>query len=420
MLLRPRNHSLWRRIKSGLHPVRLILALALCLTLGSAPAMARNASLLIDAETGQVIRSDQANALWYPASLTKMMTAYMVFEAIKAGKVTWEDKLTVSANAATQSPTKFGLKSGQKITVEQAVKAMLVVSGNDAAVALAETISGDEASFASAMTATARGIGMERSVFRNASGLPDNDQVTTAHDMGVLALKILTDYPEHYHLFNLRSVTIAGKTRGTVNGILSSYPGADGMKTGFTCGSGYNLVASAKRDGRRLIGVILGGRNRGERAALMTALLNAGFGGDANGDTSLAQLAIQISAAEQGPPPVTLGAGQCAQTASTDEDGTITSASRLSGWGIVFGAFPKRADAEAMIRRMQKDLSGTVGKGRPAIIEKTWEGVSRYSALLVGLEQADAGKACKKVWAEKGYCLALSPAVLSNPSAEWR
>lgn len=418
MLLRPHDHRLWRRFRTGFQAFALVIALVLAFW--SNPAAARSASLLIDAETGQVIRSDQANALWYPASLTKMMTAYMVFEAVKAGKIDWEDKLTVSANAAGQSPTKFGLKSGQKITVEQALRAMLVVSGNDAAVALAETIAGDEASFAARMTTTARGIGMQRSVFKNASGLPDNDQVTTAHDMGVLALKIITDYPEHYHFFNLRSVTIAGKTRGTVNGILSSYPGADGMKTGFTCGSGYNLVASAKRDGRRLIGVVLGGRNRGERAALMTQLLNAGFGSSDDGDDSLAQLAIKISAAEQGPPPVTLKAGECAQTASTDEDGTITSASRLSGWGIVFGAYPKRADAEALIRRMQKNLSGTIGKSRPAIIEKTWEGVTRYSALLVGLEQGDAGKACKKIWSDKGYCLALSPAVLSNPGAEWR
>lgn len=410
---RPGNS--WRSWLAKLAALLLVFALAV------PPAFARNASLLIDAGNGEVLQSQQANALWYPASLTKLMTAYVVFQAVEAGKVEWDTKITVSGNAASQSPTKFGLKSGQKITVEQALKAMLVVSGNDAAVALAEALGGTEAAFAQMMTATARSIGMERSVFRNASGLPDNDQVTTAHDMGVLAIQILKNYPQHYHLFNLRSVTIGGRTQGTVNGILSSYPGADGMKTGFTCGSGYNLVASAMRDGRRLIGVVLGGRNRGERAALMTALLNAGFSKNGAGGAKLSDLAINISATEQGPPPVLLNGGECSRTASTDDGtSTITSSARLSGWGIVFGAFPKRDLAEATITTMKKGLAGTISKGRPAIIEKTWEGVSRYSALLVGLDQADAGKACKKIWAEKGYCLALSPAVLTNPNAEWR
>ncbi|MBL8709600.1 MAG: D-alanyl-D-alanine carboxypeptidase, partial [Rhodospirillaceae bacterium] len=275
--------------------------------------------------------------------------------------------------------------------------------------------------FAQIMTAKAREIGMSRSVFRNASGLPDSDQVTTAHDMAVLAMRILRDYPQHYHFFSARNVSIGGRSLATVNGILGSYPGADGMKTGFTCGSGYNLVASAARHGRRLIGVVLGGRNRGERSALMTALLNKGFGKPAADGPSLAEMAIQVSAAEQGPPPVLLNGGECSRVAAADDGtSTIRSTARLSGWGIVFGAFPKQQLAEATIADMRKRLDGTIKAGRPAIIERTWEGVSRYSALLVGLEQGDAGKACKKIWAENGYCLALSPAVLTNPNAEWR
>ncbi|WP_374375548.1 D-alanyl-D-alanine carboxypeptidase family protein [Dongia sp.] len=422
MLLRPHSDRPYiARLRALLPCLAGWLGLALLfLGLSVPPALARNASLLIDAETGRVLQSQQANALWYPASLTKLMTAYMVFQAVEAGKIGWEDKITVSAYAAGQSPTKFGLKTGQKITIEQALKAMLVVSGNDAAVALAEAIGGSEETFAQMMTATARNIGMERSVFRNASGLPDSGQVTTAHDMAVLAMRIINNYGQHYHLFSLRSITIAGRTQGTVNGILSSYPGADGMKTGFTCGSGYNLVASAKRDGRRLIGVILGGRNRGERASLMTALLNSGFSKKGKDGLSLADLAIQISTAEQGPPPVLLNGGECGATVADDGTSTITSSARLSGWGVVFGSFPKRDLAEATVAKMKKQLTGTIGKGRPAIIEKTWEGVSRYSALLVGMEQGDAGKACKKVWEDKGYCLALSPAVLTNPNAEWR
>jgi D-alanyl-D-alanine carboxypeptidase len=396
-----------------------VLAVFLGLAAAS-PAAARNVSVLVDAKDGTVLRADGANALWYPASLTKMMTAFLVFEAAKAGKLHFADKIVVSANAAGQSPTKFGLKSGQKITVEQALTAMIVVSGNDAAVALAEAIGGSEERFAQMMTETAHRIGMTRSEFRNASGLPHAGQVTTARDMAELAMHILEGYPEHYHFFSKRSVTIAGRTQQSVNGILSSYQGADGMKTGFTCGSGYNLVASAKRNGRRLIGVVLGGSNRGERASLMTQLLNAGFSQPASVKPKLKDMAIKVAAEDQGPPPTLLKGGDCDKRVAEDGNSTITSTARISGWGVVFGAFPQKALAESTIATMKTKLKGTIKKGRPAIIQRTWEGLTRYSALLVGLDQAEASKACKKVWAENGYCLALSPAVLSNPDAEWR
>jgi D-alanyl-D-alanine carboxypeptidase len=261
---------------------------------------------------------------------------------------------------------------------------------------------------------------MTRSEFRNASGLPNAGQVTTARDMAELAMHILESYPEHYHFFGKRSVTIAGRTQPSVNGILSSYQGADGMKTGFTCGSGYNLVASAKRNGRRLIGVVLGGSSRGERAALMTQLLNAGFQQGSAERPKLKDMAIKVAAEEQGPPPTLLKGGDCDQRVAEDGNSTITTTARISGWGVVFGAFPQKGQAEKTIATMKTRLKDTIKKGRPAIIQRTWEGLTRYSALLVGLDQAEAGKACKKVWAENGYCLALSPAVLSNPDAEWR
>lgn len=395
-----------------------ILAIFLALNMGTAEA--RSVNVLVDVTNGAILRAEGANALWYPASLTKMMTAFMVFEAAKAGQIQLSDKITVSANAAGQSPTKFGLKAGQKITVEQAVTAMITVSGNDAAVALAEAIGGSEENFARMMTHTAHRIGMTRSEFKNASGLPNAGQVTTARDMAQLAMRIFENYPEHYHFFGNRSVTIAGRTQPSVNGILSSYQGADGMKTGFTCGSGYNLVASAKRDGRRLIGVVLGAGSRGERAAQMTQLLNAGFKTADAGQPKLRDAAIKVSADEQGAPPTILKGGACDQRVAEEGNSTITSTARISGWGVVFGAFPKKSQAESMVANMKTKLKGTIKKGRPAIIQRTWEGITRYSALLVGLDQGDAGKACKQVWAEEGYCLALSPAVLSNPDAEWR
>jgi len=233
-------------------------------------------------------------------------------------------------------------------------------------------------------------------------------------------MHILENYPEHYVYFGKRTVTIGGKTRPSVNGILSSYQGADGMKTGFTCGSGYNLVASAQRDGRRLIGVVLGAGSRGERAAQMTQLLNTGFGLGEGEQPKLRDMAVKVSADEQGAPPTILKGGDCDQRVAEEGNSTITSTARISGWGVVFGAFPKKSLAERTVEVMRLKLKGTIKKGRPAIIQRTWEGITRYSALLVGLDQADAGKACKQVWAEKGYCLALSPAVLSNPEADWR
>lgn len=383
-------------------------------------ADARNVSLVVDADSGRVLKADHANALWYPASLTKMMTVYVTLSAIEAGKLSFDTEITVSNYAAGQSPTKFGFRPGQKITVKQAIEAAIVASANDAAVALAEQIAGNEDNFAQRMTETAHGLGMTRTVFRNATGLPNDGQVTTAHDMAVLAMSILRQFPKHYHFFSLRSVTIGSRTLPTVNGILGSYDGADGLKTGFTCGSGYNLVASAERRGRRLIGVVLGGSNRGERAALMTKLLNTGFGLDDTARPKLDEFAGKIASDEQGPPPVTLKSADCSAVASDDGRSTITSSSRLSGWGIVFGSFPKQDQAKQMIGKMQGKLKGAIMGGRPAIIQRTYEGTSRYSALLVGLKPEDASKACKQLWAEQAYCLALNPIVLNDPSALWR
>lgn len=382
-------------------------------------ADARSVTLVVDADSGRVLRADHANALWYPASLTKMMTVYVALSAIEAGKLSFDTEITVSANAAAQSPTKFGFRTGQKITVKQAIEAAIVASANDAAVALAEQIAGSEAEFARQMTEFAHGLGMGRTVFRNATGLPNNDQVTTAHDMAVLAMALLRQFPKHYHFFSLRSVTIGNRTLPTVNGILGSYDGADGLKTGFTCGSGYNLVASAERRGRRLVGVVLGGSNRGERAALMTNLLNAGFGLDDSARPKLDEIAVRIAPEEQGPPPVTLKSAECSAVAS-DDGSTITARSRLSGWGIVFGAFIKQDQAKQMIGKMQGKLKGTITAGRPAIIQRTYEGVSRFSALLVGLKADEASKACKQLWSEKTYCLALNPKILNDPNALWR
>jgi len=348
-----------------------------------------------------------------------MMTVYVALSEIEAGRLSFDDKIEVSSYAAGQSPVKFGLKAGQVITVRQAINAAIVASANDAAVALAEKVAGSEEAFAARMTAMARDLGMARTVFRNASGLPHDGQVTTARDMAVLATALLRDYPKHYPLFNQRAVTIGKRSRGTVNGILGSYAGADGFKTGFTCGSGYNLVASATRDGRRVIGVVLGSPNRGQRTIEMTGLLNRAFTSGATKGVTLAELGQMMTAADSGPAPTILSGGKCTEAVGED-GGTITSAARLSGWGVVFGAYPQRDKAEQVLKSA-KDSLGTLAKGgRPAIVQKAYEGTARYSAMLVGLDQQAAGKACKALWDKDVYCLAVSPEVLGNPDSVWR
>ena len=394
-----------------------VIALFGLLFLGSLSAYAAN--LVVDVESGEVISADAPNHLWYPASLTKMMTVYVALTEIKAGRLKFEDKITVSARAANVSPVRFGLRAGQVITVRQAINAAIVASGNDAAVALAEKIGGSEDAFARIMTSTARSLGMARTVFRNASGLPDDGQVTTARDMAMLALALLSDYPQHYPLFNQRAVTIGKRSRGTVNSILGSYEGADGFKTGFTCGSGYNLVASAQRNGRRVIGVVLGSHNRAQRVMDMTKMLNRAFSDkDATGP-QISDLAL--SAADSGAAPTILSGGACSDAQMAGEQGgTITSAARLSGWGVVFGAYHQRDDAKRVLESAKTTL-GTLAKGgRPAIVQKAYEGTERYSAMLVGLDQAAAGRACKALWDAKAYCLAVSPEVLGNPDSVWR
>ncbi|MBL9034913.1 MAG: D-alanyl-D-alanine carboxypeptidase [Rhodospirillaceae bacterium] len=382
---------------------------------------AQAASLVVDAKSGAVLSADAPNHLWYPASLTKMMTVYVALSEIAAGRLSLDDKIKVSAAAAGVSPVRFGLQAGQVITVREAINAAIVASGNDAAVALAEKVGGSEPAFAQKMTAMARSLGMGRTVFRNATGLPDDGQVTTARDMAVLAMALLRDYPEHYPLFNQRSVTIGKRSRGTVNSILGSYQGADGFKTGFTCGSGYNLVASVERDGRRVIGVVLGSASRGQRVSEMTKLLNKAFAAGTLSKESVTRLALKTSADDAGSPPTILTGGACsAAQLAGGESGVITSAARLSGWGIVFGAYPDKAKAQKVLEEAKKGLGPLAKGGRPAIVQKAFEGSAKYSAMLVGLEQGAAGKACKAMWEKNAYCLALSPQVLGNPEMVWR
>ena len=398
----------------------LLLVVAVWTLIAPAPGRAQEmASIVVDAETGEVLSSVQPTRRWYPASTTKIMTVYLTFVAIENGTLTLDEVLTVSDNAANQPETAIGLRPGEKITVENAIKAVIVRSANDAATLLAERIAGSEARFAAMMSLKARAMGMTRTVFRNASGLPDDKQMTTVRDMAILTQTILKEFPDLYRFFDTRTVTRDGQELGTFNGFLGSFPGADGLKTGFTCGSGYNLVASAERDGRRLIGVVFGAGNGGARTAEMIRILGEGFADDAPADTlMLASLPNATEGTEAEGPPFRLPPTECELGASVAADGPLTNV--LPGWAVVFGAYVAKEEAEAVLDKSRAMLDGVLSKGRPAIVQRQTEGVSRYAALLVGLEQTDAQVACKHLWSVNAYCLALNPDTLNNPQALWR
>ncbi len=259
--------------------MRVILAALIVLltcTAGSAEAR-RYASIVVDARTGAVLLADNPDRWVYPASLTKIMTLYMVFEALERGELRLDQRLPVSAHAQSMPPSELGLRRGDTIRVRDAMMALVTKSANDAAVVLAEAIGGTESGFARLMTRRGRELGLRATTFRNASGLPDSRQRTTARDMARLGLRLQRDFPDHYEAFATRSFTYAGRSYRNHNRLLKSYPGTDGIKTGYIRASGFNLVASVERDGRRLVGVVFGGRTSRTRNAHMIELLDEAF-----------------------------------------------------------------------------------------------------------------------------------------------
>lgn len=256
-----------------------LIALSVCIALAvqisvPATAAAKFSAIAIDARTGAVLYSDEANATRYPASLTKMMTLYVLFQDLKAGRLKLSSRLKVSERAAAMAPSKLGLKPGTTLTVEEAIKALIIKSANDAAAVVGENIGqGSESAFAVRMTRVARSIGMSRTTFRNASGLPHPAQVTTAKDMATLGLRIMRDFPQYYPYFRQTSFKFRGKTIHGHNRLVGRYRGTDGIKTGYTRASGFNLVSSTLRDGRRVVGVVIGAKSAGRRNAYMMTML---------------------------------------------------------------------------------------------------------------------------------------------------
>ena len=256
---------------------KLLFYVLIILAFNNQPVLAKYASLVIDAKTGRVIHEVNADTRNYPASLTKMMTLYLVFGALENKSWTLDTKLYVSNQAAQQPASKLDLRKGQNITVENAILALITKSANDVATVIAENFSGSERNFALKMTAMARKLGMRRTTFRNASGLPHRGQLSTARDMGILARALILHYPIHYQYFSIDRFNYRGANYKNHNKLLHTYNGVDGIKTGYIRASGFNLVASASVKGHRIIGVIFGGNSSHSRNSMMTKLLNLGF-----------------------------------------------------------------------------------------------------------------------------------------------
>ncbi|HMF21659.1 MAG TPA: D-alanyl-D-alanine carboxypeptidase family protein [Pseudolabrys sp.] len=235
------------------------------------------AQLLIEASTGKVLQAENATYPWYPASVTKLMTAYTTLRAIKEGRISLNTLLTVSRNAAAQQPTKMGFNIGTTVTVDNALKMLMVKSANDMAVAIAEGVGGSIEGFADLMNANARRLGMTQSNFVNPNGLPAENHVSSARDLAVLARALIREFPEYDSYWHISSIRYGNRVMHNYNSLIDRYPGADGMKTGFICASGYNVVASATRNGRRLIVVILGAWSGAVRAQKAAQLLERGF-----------------------------------------------------------------------------------------------------------------------------------------------
>jgi len=289
---------------------------------GFAPALVSE-SIVIDVETGQVLSQANADAITYPASLTKMMTLYLTFEALNAGRLRLDQYLPVSYQAASRAPTKLGLRPGESIAVQDLILGLVTRSANDAASVLAEGLGGSEWAFAEQMSRKARQLGMTSTAYRNASGLPDPDQYTTARDEAQLALALYRDFPREYRYFATRQFYFRGNIIHNHNHLLDWYDGADGIKTGYIGASGFNLAASAVRNGHRLIGVIMGGPSAGTRDREMAALFDRGFQDVGAGTTMVAHREVPtpaVAEAEPTPPPP-----------SRDRPGMITkAASRLA------------------------------------------------------------------------------------------
>ncbi len=404
----------------------------------------KDAYLIVDATSGREMAADRADELRHPASLTKLMTLYLTFSALDSGRLSLGDSLPVSIEALNAQPTKMGMVGGQ-VSVRDAVMGLVTRSANDAAIVLAEALGGDEANFGRLMTQKARQLGMTSTVYRNASGLPNREQVTTARDMAKLAHALMRDFPHYYPVFSVHSYPYRGRPLENHNRMLSTYAGADGLKTGYTAASGFNLVMSAMRDNRRLIGVVMGGDSAYARDRLMAELMDRGF------ETAQA-MAISPWTSQRIPPsaryaaanfvpgsaiPNVVRVGQVvkAEPAPVPTAGPPVAPIRIAttsstpplpsdglpavgSWVIQVGSFNDARGAELALERATSALPNTIpSHGAVSVDEVQMAQKTFHRARLTNLTQEEAVAGCKKLSLKKIYCSALQVTAWNTPGA---
>lgn len=402
---------------------------ALAFVFIAAPAWARYSDIVIDTRTGHVLHQSNADVQNYPASLTKLMTLYLAFEALDRGVLTPNQMATTSAHAASMSPTKLGLKKGERISVRDLILGLVTQSANDAAVVMGETLGGSESHFAEMMTAKARALGMESTTFKNASGLPNRAQKTTARDMAKLALALQRDFPQYYSYFSTRDFVYKGITFHNHNHLLGRN-GVDGMKTGFIQASGFNLVASAEQGGHRYVAVVLGGTTPKARDQEVASLLDRAFAGDlTEGTTRVAALPAKPTtkfATAQATPapkkaPVKVAKKPASHTlvasAAAAEDTPAATAdigTTLTNWAIQVGAYSKQASAHQAATRALAQLAQVADDADIAVIGSR---KALYRARIVGLTASTAREACKLLKRGGTDCMAIAPSSSSSVAA---
>ena len=396
--------------------IRLAIALAGVIFLWTSPASAwlpkTNSSIIIDADSGQVLSEHNADAKAYPASLTKMMTLYLAFEALEAGKITLDQSARVSHHAQNQAPSKLGLVEGQMVPFRDLILGLITRSANDAAVVVAEALAGNERAFAERMTEKARELGMMNTNYRNASGLPNPGQLTTARDLAKLAQALYRDFPTEYALFATEEFSYKGMTYVNHNRLMQSFEGMDGIKTGYIRASGFNLAASAVRNNRRLIGVVMGGRSAFARDTEMAQLLNDGFGG------TTAPTIATAAATTEDDPDATVAERARRTIASLSPLGRAEAAiprhsrtthARRGSWSIQVGAFTDAAPAEKAAAKALARLPTRRGKATQVLAPGRIDKEPVFRARIVNFTEREATKACRTLHRRHLQCAVVAP-----------
>lgn len=365
--------------------------------------------VVVDVATGEALLDRNAGALWYPASLTKMMTLYIVFEELKAGRLQLNGTLSFTENARTKPSSHLGLAQGRSITVEQGIQALVARSANDVATAFGERISGSEPAFAQRMTETAQRLGMTATTFRNANGLPDPAQTTTARDMAILALAIIKDFPQDYGYFRTKEFMLGNQRIGPGIKFLDLYsPYADGLKTGFICASGFNIVGSAVRDGRRLVAVAFGFRRGDLRDEFLVRLFDEAYALKTAGSR---QKVWQLRNGEGGPVTV-LPYGECGGI-RYDMPGDAVWLGTFGDWKTAKNTFDA---GQAKLMEM-----GVAHHGKEYILPVTSNKVTKQAAVIADLEPAAAQRLCADYQARKSFCMVKKPSDFVAPyGGFWR